>query len=548
MSQLEETLNENSKTFVEKKEGDVVKLTVTVAAKEVSRYVAAAYKDAAASVRIPGFRPGRAPRPVVEGAVGGKDAILGLATERLVNDVYPLAVDQEDLIVVKEPELKAPENVVDGQDYTFSVALDIKPLLELSSYEPVEVEVPIEAVTVEDMEQQLQYLREQYYDFEEVDRPSQEKDIVTLAIDATNKDGVPDTAISTSERLYTLENGVLGDAFDAQIMGMSAGETKEFDFDFADETIHAVVTIKKVSVKHLPEVDDDLARRTGCSSLAHLKTIIYDGVAKSKDQAVSDARYNRCISALAERLQGTVPESEVQSFVQDMSKRFFEQLQSQGKTLDTYLDENDLTYDQFQADILLQATDAAREAYALDAVAQHFGFQVNDFDFSRFLVSAGVKDPVALRDQYEKSGQMGLLKESILRNKAADWVVDNAIIKEVGTPYDIEPDRIAARGARFELPLDFALGDLDESESDEPIDVEPVAEAAEAAEEVAETVEAAAEEVAEVVEDAVEAVQDAVEEAAEQAAQAVAQASVVTDEEVEAILDAVKSAAGEIKE
>ena len=124
-----------------------VKLTVTVEAADVDARINKTYKDFAKKYRFPGFRPGKAPRPIIDNALGAQ-AVVATVTEELVNETYPLAVDAEDLFVVGRPEFTDEDLIVkEHEDLVYDVVVSVSPEFELSSYEPVEVKLPAEEAT-----------------------------------------------------------------------------------------------------------------------------------------------------------------------------------------------------------------------------------------------------------------------------------------------------------------------------------------------------------------------------------------------------------------
>ena len=162
------------KTNVEALEGDQVRLTVTVDKEDVDKRIGKTYKDFAKKYKFPGFRPGKAPRPVVDNFVG-REAVLATVTEEVVNDYYPLALDAEDLISIEEPQFENEEAMVEeGQDFVFSATMMLEPKFELSSYDPVEIDLLSDMPTDEEVEERLDAMREYYYDLE--DAPAESGD------------------------------------------------------------------------------------------------------------------------------------------------------------------------------------------------------------------------------------------------------------------------------------------------------------------------------------------------------------------------------------
>ena len=133
-------------TSAERLENNVVEVTVTVDAKAVDKTVAQTYKDLAKKYRFPGFRPGRAPRPIIDNNLG-KEAVMAQATETLVNALEPSILEAQDLVAVGNPTFPEAELCAAGQDFTFKVRYTVRPELGLSSFDPVEITLPSDEAT-----------------------------------------------------------------------------------------------------------------------------------------------------------------------------------------------------------------------------------------------------------------------------------------------------------------------------------------------------------------------------------------------------------------
>ena len=142
-------------TKVEALQDNRVKVTVTVDAKEIDDRIKKTYKDFAYKYNFPGFRRGKAPRPVIDNALGA-EAVRATVTDAVVNETYPLVVDENDLYPTGKPEFEDGGLVESGKPYAFEFTLAVKPELELSSYEAVEVELPAEGATDAEVDEQVE--------------------------------------------------------------------------------------------------------------------------------------------------------------------------------------------------------------------------------------------------------------------------------------------------------------------------------------------------------------------------------------------------------
>lgn len=421
-----------------REEDGKTQVAIELTEQEVKKHIDSFFKDLAKN-RIPGFRPGKAPRKVLERNFGGHEAIYAEITSDMVNEVLPLALDSKDVIFIDDPKLvdEKIESVEDGKPYTFEVYGEVAPKLTLTSVEPVEIEMPPATATDEEVEAQLESLRDYYYEFEEVDRAAEEGDYVMMSIDA-KADGVAVDALNSPSRLVELGSDALPKELTDQVLGMKKDETKEFDFevaeddeqlaDFKGKTIHAEVTVSKVQTKELPTLDEEFAKRIGFDTLEQTREEIVNQINSQRERQLPELKERRCVEALAKRIEGEIPESYINYSRDEVLREFFNNLQSAGITFDQFLAQRGISADEFHADLDDEAKENAEQSLALDALFEARGMELTDADIDeQFQV---VDDPAAARKSWEESGRMSLLREGIRRSKAAQWLIDNAIVTE----------------------------------------------------------------------------------------------------------------------
>lgn len=421
-----------------REEDGKTQVAIELTEQEVKKHIDSFFKDLAKN-RIPGFRPGKAPRKVLERNFGGHEAIYAEITSDMVNEVLPLALDSKDVIFIDDPKLvdEKVESVEDGKPYTFEVYGEVAPKLTLTSVEPVEIEMPPATATDEEIEAQLESLRDYYYEFEEVDRAAEEGDYVMMSIDA-KADGVAVDALNSPSRLVELGSDALPKELTDQVLGMKKDETKEFDFevaeddeqlaDFKGKTIHAEVTVSKVQTKELPTLDEEFAKRIGFDTLEQTREEIANQINTQRERQLPELKERRCVEALAKRIEGEIPESYINYSRDEVLREFFNNLQSAGITFDQFLAQRGISADEFRADLDDEAKENAEQSLALDALFEARGMELTDADIDeQFQV---VDDPAAARKSWEESGRMSPLREGIRRSKAAQWLIDNAIVTE----------------------------------------------------------------------------------------------------------------------
>lgn len=406
--------------------------TVTIPAADVDAAIKKAYRDMAKKYRFPGFRAGHAPRPVIDGALG-KEATLAQATNDLLAANEPAVLNELDIVPVKEGDYQDVDLVKDHEDYTYSVVFPLRPAAPLSSYDPVEIEMPPAEVTEAEIDAQVETLRGYQATFEDVDdRGIEMGDFVTADV----KNVKNAEALESEDRFIAMGSGALPSAFDEGLAGMKIGETKTITWtpeaEGAEEAA-AEVTVKTIKGRVLPELTDELAKETfGFDDIAAMREAIKGELAQDKESRLPQLKENRAVAKLAERLQLDEMDSDYeQSVFSELGQNFLQSLAARGMSLDQWLQASRMTSEQFIADLHHQADDVARESLALDALARELKIEVTDEDVDEEFKRAGVEDPEKSKASFVAEGRIPALRDSIRRSKACDWLVENAVVTEV---------------------------------------------------------------------------------------------------------------------
>lgn len=433
-------------TKVEALEGDRSKVTVTVDAQDVDSRIKQAYRDVANKYNFPGFRKGRAPRPIVDNALG-KEAIRATATDEMVNTTYPLAIDQSGLYPISKPDFDETGLVEDGKPYTFAFTVTNKPTFDLSAYDPVEIKLPPKGASDHDIDEQINELREHYFTLEDVDDSTkiEENGSLELGLVVTDEKGEEIASLSADARPYTLGIGLFPSAFDEHLIGLKKGDDTTFTLEvtdtsplilasFAGSTLTFKASVHAVKKRVLPEVVDAWAKDTlGFESVEDLRGRIAESVAQNKETMMPRIKEQACLEAIAKRLDAEIPAGMIEDAEAGLAKEFFQQLQAQGMSFDVYLMQKGMTPDQFKADLERQAADTTRQDLALDAWARHKNLSVSDEEIAAEFDKSGVKNPRQMQAQWTASGQLHMIRQGILRTKAVMELMETAHVSELDT-------------------------------------------------------------------------------------------------------------------
>ena len=406
--------------------------TVTIPAADVDAAIKKAYRDAAKKYRFPGFRAGHAPRPVIDNMLGA-GAVLAQATNDLIGEAEPKVINELDIVPVKAGEYGELENpVADHEDFVYTIEFQLRPSCELTSYDPVEIEMPPAEVTEGEIDAQVEMLLGYHASFDDADRPVAEGDYVTVDIENVKNA----EALAGEGRMVVIGSGSLPAAFDEGVTGMAKDETKEISWtpevEGAEEAA-VKVTVKGIKERTLPELTDELAKEAfGFDDIAAMRDAVKIELDADKTSKLPGIKENRAVAKLAERLDlEKVDEDYEQSVFSELGQNFLQSLAGRGMSLDTWLQMSNMSTEAFLADLHRQADDVARESLALDALARKLEIEVTDEDEDAEFARAGVEDPEAPKAAFLAEGRIPAIRDSIRRSKACDWLVETAVVTEV---------------------------------------------------------------------------------------------------------------------
>ena len=436
------------KTNVEALEGDQIRLTVTIEKEEIDSRISKTYKDFARKYKFPGFRPGKAPRPVVD-SVLGREAVLATVTDEATNEFFPLALDAEDLIPIDDPHFENElELVKEHEDFVFSATMTLPPTFELSSYEPVDIKLPSEEPTEAEIDERLEVLREYYYELEDADADEAigPRGCAELSLDVKDDKGNQVNVLSTDHRMYELGMGLYPPELDEALEGLKTGDEKTVEVDLGSSvgalltralegnpaSLTIGVTVHQVKKKVLPEITEEFAtEKAGFKSLEEMRRNTKDNIARERKELEARLKENACLYELADRLQGEAPEQMCADERRSLMTGFFNQITQQGITFDAYLNQRGITNEQFQEDLKRQAKDVVLQNLALDAYARKHNVEVTEEQIDREFEQSGAEDVAALKADWIANGRIRMLRQSLRRANAVDKLMEEATVERV---------------------------------------------------------------------------------------------------------------------
>lgn len=438
------------KTSVEQLDGNIVKLTVTVPVEEVDAAVDAAYKRIAKKIKIPGFRAGKAPKPIIDTHVG-REAVVADAQDELLTETYSKALDVEELRPIAQPEIEDLDLMVAGTEFTYVAEVEIRPELTLSSTEGLSVVVPPSKASDREIDAQIAATAERYASLEVVENRGIEADDFVL-VSFVGKVGGEDYEGNTVDKyLYEMNRGLMPDEFDAGLMGVEAGGETQVAFeipetssnpDFVGKTATFDVTVHEIKTKVLPAIDDEFASNVGgFDTLDELRESVRGQLDASKEAGQRQLLETGARAALAERLEGEAPATMIENTKGQMARDFMNNLESNQMNLPQYLEQTGTTQETFESDIAEQAELAVREELALEALFRALEFEVTDEDIDedvKNFASGSDSSAAELRAKWEDTGVMSVIIEQLQHKKAIYWLMENVEVVEKDTSSEAE--------------------------------------------------------------------------------------------------------------
>jgi trigger factor len=418
-----------------------VKLTVQVEEAELEPAIAAAWKEIAKEVRIPGFRPGKAPRALLEKQIGVGYA-RSEALRTAVPEFYSEAVIENDIDVVSQPELDITEGQESG-DVTFTAVVGVRPTINVAGYDGLRVEVPSPEVPDEEVEAQIDRLRGQYGELTTVERAAGEGDYVTVDISGT-RDGEEVDGLTADDYLYAVGSGMIAPEFDQHLVGASAGDEIEFTAEHPDpdeDDVDFRLVVKEVKERVLPELTDEwVAEATEFETVEELTADIRNRLAESREAQTRGTVRARTVTELAKLVDEEIPESLVQGEMQGQLQSIIVRLQQQGIGLDDYLRIMGQEPDEFMASLKENAVEGVKADLALRAVVAAEDLTVDDAELDHAIEDMIGDADISLEDakqQLRSNGQLSALKADLAAQKAIDWLVEHAeVVDPDGNPID----------------------------------------------------------------------------------------------------------------
>ncbi len=413
-----------------------VRVQAEVPAEEVERRVQQAARQLGRQMRVPGFRKGKVPPPVVIRRLG-REAVLDEAVRSSLGSWYVDAIDEAGITPVGEPNLDLGELPSQGQPLAFSIEIGVRPKATLKDYKGLEVGRREPHIEDEAIQAELDDLRERFATLETVDRAAEKGDHVV--IDYLGKlDGEPFEGGEGRDQLLELGSGRLIPGFEEQLVGARAGDKREVEVTFPDDypgelggkTAQFDVTVTEVKAKRLPELDDDFAAEASeFDTLDELRGDIAERLREADERAIEREFREAVVDAAAQDAKIEIPDKLVHARAHELLDQTLSALARQGVSKEAYLriagkDEETLAHEAEP-----EAAKALRREAVLEAVVEAENIQPTDDELLKEIEPAAERagsTPEELLERVRKNGQLDRLRRDVAEEQAIELLVREA--------------------------------------------------------------------------------------------------------------------------
>ena len=424
---------------VEKLEKNMAKLTIEASAEEFEAAIEKAYKKNKGRMNVHGFRKGKAPRKIIE-KLYGANIFYEEAANIIIPDAYAKALEECDLEIVSRPSVDVTQMEA-GKTFIFTAEVAVKPEVTLGNYKGIEIEKADIQVSEEDINAEIERVREQNARTINVtDRAVQDKDQTVIDFEGF-VDGEAFQGGKGEDYPLTISSHSFIDNFEEQLIGKNIGEEVEVNVTFPAE-YHAEalagkpalfkVKIKEIKAKELPELDDEFAQDVSdCDTLDAYKESVKADLTKKKEDAARAAKEDEVVAKIVEDAKMEIPEPMIDTQVRQMIDDFANRIQSQGITLEQYFQFTGTDPKQFLEQMKPQALKRIQSRLVLEAIVAAEKLEATDADVEEELKKMAEAYNMELDKIKEMIGeeQKKRLAEDLAVQKAANFVVDQAVEK-----------------------------------------------------------------------------------------------------------------------
>lgn len=421
---------------VEKLEKNMAKLTVEVPAEQFEKALTTAFNKNKSRFNIPGFRKGKAPQAMVE-KMYGVEVLYEDAINEALDATYGDAVTESELDVVSRPEIDVVQ-VEKGKELIYTATVAVKPEVTLGEYKGIEVEKASAEVSDEDIEAELKKVQEQNSRLITVEDRAVEDGDQTVVDFEGFVDGTPFEGGKGEDYPLTIGSHSFIDTFEEQLIGKNIGEECEVNVTFPEE-YHAKelagkpavfkVTVKEIKRKELPELNDEFAGEVSeFETLEEYKNDVKAKLSLTKQKEAATENENHVVDKAVENATMDIPEPMIDSQVNNMVNDYARRMQSQGLSLEQYMQFTGMTIDTLKEQMKPQAVKRIQTRLVLEAIVKAENITVSDEAVEKEIADMAESYKMEVAQIKEYMGENGIeqMKEDLAVQEAVDFLVAEA--------------------------------------------------------------------------------------------------------------------------
>ncbi|MFA9465343.1 MAG: trigger factor [Velocimicrobium sp.] len=414
---------------VENLEKNMAKLTIEVSAEEFDAAIEKAYQKGKGKISVQGFRKGKAPRAMVE-KMYGAGIFYEEAANLVIPEAYERAAKESGLDIVSQPDIDVVQ-IEKGNPFIFTAQVAVKPEVTLGDYKGIEVENKTAEVAPEEVEEELDKVRDQNSRTVTVeDRAAQMGDITTIDFEGFIE-GTPFEGGKGEDFALTLGSHSFVDTFEEQLVGKNVLEELEVNVTFPEDYQAAEiagkpamfkVTIKEIKAKELPELDDDFAQDiSDFDTLAEYKADVEKKIFERKEKQIKNEKEEAIIEKIVENATMEIPEPMIDSQVKQMAEDFAQRVQSQGLSIEQYFQFTGMDSKKFMEQMRPQAVKRVETRLVLEAIVKAENIVASQEDIEKEIAD------MAVMYQMEEDKLKELIGEKEREQIALDMAVQKAV-------------------------------------------------------------------------------------------------------------------------
>ncbi len=413
-----------------------VKLAIEVPFAELEPSLKKAYREIASQVNVPGFRQGRVPAAVIDQRIG-RGTVLNEAVQDAIPTQIVAAVREHDVKSLGRPSVEITE-FSDGAALVFTAELDVRPEITLPDLEGIEVTVDAIQIGDNEIDDQVNALRERFATLKTVERPAQVGDYAQIDLAAT-VDGQEVPGGSATNISHEVGSNQLLPGLDEALGGMSAGDSASFTTqlvggEFAGKDAEVAVTVRTVKEKQLPPLDDDFAQLASeFDSLAELREDLRTRLGRAKRVEQLYAARDKALEELVKATDVPAPEGVVRDEVEQRKQAMTDELERMGASLEEYFSAEGKSAEDVDKELTESATEGVKIQLVLDTLADREEIEVTDDEYGHEIVHRAQRvgvPPQQYYDQLVRSGMAAAVYGDVRRGKALAQVLERVKITD----------------------------------------------------------------------------------------------------------------------